>query len=58
MKWIAALGWLLVVAWGAAKLLGWAWGSVSGAVAPATPAQDRDLWWTSAEARRYWAEEW
>ena len=31
MKLLAVLVWLLLVAWGAAKLWGWAWASVSGA---------------------------
>jgi hypothetical protein len=30
VKLLEALAWVLLVAWGAAKLWGWAWDSVSG----------------------------
>jgi len=52
---VLAAAWVLLVAWGAAKLWGWAWDSVSGSVFPTMPAPDRD--WV-ALAELYRAEEW
>lgn len=62
MRCLKIAAWVLLVAWGAAKLWGWEWGSVSGAVAPATPVPGRP--WAQAgpdwDSLRelYLAEEW
>jgi hypothetical protein len=54
---VLAAAWVLLVAWGAAKLWGWAWASVSGTPL-VEPHHSPEGWGWGEMLDRYYSEEW